>query len=218
MGRKVSFDLDVLLGKAKLLSGELPGLLQAVQGLGYTGLANGIARYSPLLGPCMGLIDKLAGDSDGMSGSQLEGLPDTGPKGRGRLTYLRKKSQWTNEQVVAACNTVLGLGFSQSLGIENTLNYTLACMFPDGKVGNEWSDSQCRAAVDQVLEMDGLTEGTCDKFGDWIWYALNHPPPLPEKPKEAVASTPTTNPVQVPSPEPTQPPSDETDDEEDKEK
>lgn len=166
MGRLVTFDLDSLISKMKILSDEAPALLSVAEASGITG-AGKLAAYAPMAAPIAAILSKLAG-GDSIS---APGMPDTGPRGRGRLSYLRNKSRFNNKEVVLACESITLAGLTQSKTIADTVNYTLACMYP-GVPASSWDDAQTRSAIDQILEADGLSEGLCDKLGDMIYYHL----------------------------------------------
>lgn len=162
-------DLDVIIEKAKMLAEEAPGLLSTLEAAGWTG-ASKITPFAPMVGPLTNLLSKLAGGDDGLT---ISGMPNLGPKGRGRLSYLRNARSYSDENVVSACERVTMGGFSQSKNVADTVNFTLRCMFPD-VAPNQWNSNQTRRAIDKILEDDGMTEGTCDKLGDMINYALTH--------------------------------------------
>lgn len=161
-------DLDVIIEKAKMLAEEAPGLLSTLEAAGWAG-ASKITPFAPMVGPLTSLLSKLAGGDDGLT---TAGMPNLGPKGKGRLNYLRNARMYKDEDVVKACEKVTMGGFAQSKSVADTVNYTLRCMFEDVPP-NQWNAQQTRRAIDKILNDDGMTEGTCDKLGDMIYYALN---------------------------------------------
>lgn len=171
MGRLVTFDLDEALSKVRTVAEEAPQLISLAEAAGWGGAAK-LSALVPLAGPIAGLLTKLAGKSDGLTEA---GMPDTGPRGKGRLSYLRQRRNFDDAAVVRACESITMRGFAQSKAIADTVNFTLSCMYPDTAAG-KWSDEQTRAAIDKILDEDGLSEGVCDKLGDMIFYALSHRP------------------------------------------
>lgn len=169
-GRMVTFDLDAALAKFKVFAEEAPGLITVLQSI-WPGAAS-IGNFLPLASPVSQLLSKMVGTQDGLT---LPGMPDTGPRGRGRLTYLRNSKSHSDEDVVKACEGIVNHGFTMSKGIADMVNYTLSCMYPDVEK-SKWDSHQTRTAIDRILENDGLTEGVCDKLGDMINWALNNQP------------------------------------------
>lgn len=171
MGRIVSFDLDNALAKLKTIADDGPQMLQMAEAAGWGGAAK-VSPFLPMAAPLAMMLGKLLGGSDGLTNPSL---PDTGPRGRGRLKYLREGSAFADADVVRACELVTTAGLPQSKTVAETINFTLRCMFPDTP-RDKWTDAQQRAAIDRVLGDDGLAEGTCDKLGDMIYYALTNGP------------------------------------------
>lgn len=177
-GRMLTIDIDSWLAKGKILAEEAPALLSVAEAAGWTSAAK-LSAFLPMATPVSNLLSRLAGSSDGLTES---GMPDTGPRGRGRLSYLRSKNSFDDASVVSACESITMRGFPQSKPIADTVNYTLSLLYPD-TIAGQWNTAQTRRAVDEILERDGLSEGLCDKLGDMIFYALNHKPVSTGKPQ-----------------------------------
>lgn len=173
-GRMLTIDIDSWLAKGKIVSEELPALLSVAEAAGWTG-ASKLSAFLPMATPVGNLLSRLAGNSNGLT---APGMPDTGPTGRGRLKYLQTKNSFDDNSVVAACESITMHGFPQSKMIADTVNFTLSCLYPDTPSG-QWDNKQTRTAVDKILSDDGLSEGTCDRLGDLIYFALTHKPVKP---------------------------------------
>lgn len=172
MARIVSFDLDKALAKGRIITEEAPNLLQMAEALGWAG-ASKVNGFLPMAEPLMKALGRLMGDgADGLSGAQL---PETGPRGKGRLHYLLNKSAYDDASVVKAAELITTSGLPAAKSIVDQVHLICRAMFP-GTPKGQWDDAQTRAAIDHILMEDGLPEGTCDKMGDLIHYALNLPP------------------------------------------
>lgn len=186
-GRIISFDLDKALEYGKIIGEELPGIMPLLETLGIA-LPGGAAKYVPLVGhpQVQSLISRLAGGNTGVSGLSKPGMPNLGPLGKGRLSYLLSKNKgnqrddgtvYTDSDVVSAVQYVISDNFPMSPEVYTSVSFVMRTMFPDAK--GVFTDAMQRAAVDRIIEDDGMSRGTCDRLGDMIWFALNSETPTP---------------------------------------
>lgn len=167
---------DILLrinpAKIAKLAGEVPGILELLtaQGVNVPAALNSAVPWAMMGGQ---LLSKYFGDED-FGEKAAEGLPDTGPLGRGRMQYLRSRRLFKDLDVVRACELAtdeqIGTGGKK---FTESVNYTLLLMYPNLEGG--FNDQQTRKAIDQVLEGDIVKPSTCDKIGDLIYFTLKHP-------------------------------------------
>lgn len=179
MSRTVTFDLDKMIAGAKILAEDGPGLINMLGAI-WPGAAKA-STFAPMLTPLAAMADKFASINSADGG--FRATVDTGPLGRGRLSYLKRKSSYSDEDVVWAVEQATSAGTPACNRVVDTINYTLKCMFKDVNDG-DWTVQQNRAGIDQVLEMDGMSEGVCDRLGDMIMFCLkNKPKPQPAEPE-----------------------------------
>jgi len=175
MARMISIDLDKVIAAGRELAAQLPSLIEAG-----VPIPAALSQWMPMAAPVMGVLDKLAGSSEGQA---WKGFPDAGQLGRGRNAYLRARKRYGDESVCAAYGKVIRTlkktGPDLAEQIEGILNYTLDMIAPDVE---SHSAQQTRVALDRLLEGDGLPGDCADRLGDYIYYVLTHKEqPRPEE-------------------------------------
>lgn len=168
---RISFDLNDLLDAVQEASSEAPGLLEQAAAMGVA-VPGSAQKYINIAGIGAQMLRKFSDKmSKGKSGLEFQGMPDTGPLGRGRTVYIRRRASFQDKDVVSALNSVMSLdGIKGIKEIESTLSLTMSVMNPGSE--DVKSDSQVRQAVDHILCNEKLDQPIWDKFGDIIFYCL----------------------------------------------
>lgn len=169
MARLIQIDLDDLLDRIQDASSNAPSLIEQAAALGVN-VPVSASKYLGLAGIGAQLFKKVIPRGKG-TGLEFDGMPDTGPIGRGRTSYIRNRSKFQDKDVVYALNSVMSVpGIKAAKEIEATLAMTMSIMNPGSE--DTKSDSQVRSAVDRILENEKLDSEVWEKFGDLIYFCL----------------------------------------------
>lgn len=189
--RKLTLNLDKLLALGQAAPQILSNAQQAAPGM----VPPSLLKYGPLAGILAPLIGGLldAGDDDSEDdGLTAPGLPDSGPRGRGRSAYIRSAHTFSDDEVRDAALSILSSPAVPPEGqarVGRALDYTLHVR-RQGNV-NTATPAAMRAAVDTFLSsaVSAVSDATAERFGDMLMLTLqvmrSSPPPaaLPPAPE-----------------------------------